>query len=67
MGTATMGRKKSEAGPKPVGVNIKGSEEWAAWLKRAADHCSLSLSAFIDQAARDYAKRRKFTEEGPKR
>lgn len=52
---------------KTVAVTLKGSEEWKNWLERAAKHCRLTVSAFIDTAAMELAKSRGFKEEPPER
>jgi hypothetical protein len=50
-----------------VAVVIKGHEEWKVWLEEAADHCRITVSAFLDTAAAEYAKIRGFKKEPPKR
>lgn len=50
-----------------VAVTLKGSEEWKEWVERAAKHCRLTVSAFMDAAAAEYAKMRGFTEGPPER
>lgn len=69
-----MGRKGQTPEPekpdperKPVGLSMKASPEWTDWLRRAAEHSGLSVSVFIDQAARRYARFHGFDEAPPKR
>jgi uncharacterized protein (DUF1778 family) len=50
-----------------VAVTLKGTEEWKDWLEQAADHCRVTVSAFIDFAAAEYAKAHGFKKEPPKR
>jgi hypothetical protein len=48
-------------------VNIKGNEEWKAWLEEAAAHCRLSVSALVDLAVARYAKSQGFDRKPPER
>lgn len=66
-------KKASKTKAKPVqerravAVTIKGNEAWRDWLEEASDHCRVTISAFLDSAAAEYAKMRGFTKEPPKR
>jgi hypothetical protein len=54
-------------GRRPVALTVKGSEEWRAWLDRAARHCRLSTSALVDLAVTQYARAQGFEEAPPER
>jgi hypothetical protein len=54
-------------GPKPTAMSIKGSREWAAWVRRGAKHCRTDTSKLIDDALVSYLKGRGFKEPPPER
>lgn len=65
-----VGRKAADLPgrePNPIIFAMRGSAEFKAWLQEAADHCNLSVSGFITQAVRDYAKRQRFEKPQPRR
>lgn len=64
---ATKPKAKTVQERRSVAVTIKGNEEWKEWLEQVADHCRVTVSAFLDSAAAEYAKTRGFTKEPPKR
>lgn len=77
-GVATMARAKPPAvdesagldpgpGPKPTALTIKGSPDWAAWVKRGAKHCRTDTSKLVDDALVAYLKSRGFKEQPPER
>jgi hypothetical protein len=66
------GEPRKRPGPEPTGrrptaLTVKGSEEWKAWLERAARYCRVSTSALADLAITDYVKARGFDEPPPVR
>lgn len=68
----TMAKKKAKrtnpgAPRRPVAVVVKGNEKWKAWLEKAASHSRLSVSTFLDLAAKAFAKTQGFSEEPPER
>jgi hypothetical protein len=55
--------RKDPAGFKTIGFRV--SEEYAAWLERAAKHDRATIAAFLDRAAADYAGRMDGFDESP--
>jgi hypothetical protein len=60
-------RTKPGEARRPVAVVVKGNEKWKAWLEKAASHSRLSVSTFLDLAAKAFAKTQGFSEEPPER
>jgi hypothetical protein len=50
-----------------VAVAIKGSPEWKEWVERLANHCRCDVSALVDQALTEHARRNGFGEIPPRR
>jgi predicted transcriptional regulator len=57
---------KAEPRTRPV-LAIKGTDEWADWLRRLADHASLPQTYVVDQALKAYARSIFFDDPMPKR
>lgn len=70
---ATMAKKKavsakrSEPGPRRSVFQMKGTEEWKAWLDELAKTLRMPTSAVVDNALVMYAKAQGFTKEAPER
>jgi len=62
-----QGPKKPSKAPQGVAVAIKGSPEWKEWVERLADHCRCDVSALVDQALTEHARRNGFAEVPPRR
>jgi hypothetical protein len=66
-----MGKKKAIPKPEPerrlTALAIKGSAEWRAWVQEAAEFCRTDTSKLVDAAILEYARKRGFTKEPPKR
>jgi hypothetical protein len=62
-----MAKKKAGDGERKSITTLKGSQEWAAWLERLADHDRNTLAGLIDRALVEYAQNHGFKEEAPKR
>lgn len=52
---------------KPLGVQVRGSDEWKAWIEEAALHSRMSVSGFVDIAVVRFAKEQGFTKPPPER
>jgi len=48
-------------------LTVRMTPEYRQWLERAALHCRMTVSAFLDFAAVAYAKQHGFDEPAPKR
>lgn len=48
-------------------LTIRMTPEYRRWLERAALHSRMTVSAFLDFAAVEYARRHGFDEKAPKR
>jgi hypothetical protein len=55
------------AGRQPILLSLRGDPKWHAWVKRAAGHCRVPVSALIDVAVASYARRQGFEEAPPPR
>jgi hypothetical protein len=65
-----MAKKRAQpAAPQPrrVVVQMKGTDDWKAWLEELAKHLRMPTSAVIDNALVVYAKAQGFTKEAPER
>lgn len=71
LGVVNVGRpkRKSDDGepPRVRIINMKVSEDWAAWLARAAKHGRTDVAKFLDMAAAEYARTIGFDEPAPDR
>lgn len=54
-GAARNKGRKNPEGFRTIGFRV--SDEYAAWLERAAKHDRATIAAFLDRAAADYAGR----------
>ncbi len=52
---------------KPMAIQMRGSDEWRAWVEQGAKHIGLKVPSLIDQALRLYFKENGFTEPPPER
>lgn len=66
MGEAARGEKGKRAGTRPI-MAIKGSEEWADWLRRLSEYVALPQTNLVDQALKAYARSIYFDEPMPMR
>lgn len=66
-GVVVAKKKPGESERRPMVLAMRGAPEWKDWLERAATHCGLSVSAFIEVASRKYAQSEGFKEHPPKR
>lgn len=70
MGLATMGRKKRPATDQPrpgPALTIKGSGDWASWVREGAEFCRTDVSKLVDAALIDYLRARGFDKPAPPR
>jgi hypothetical protein len=77
MAVATMARPKGKTGKPKTGnpsrkasyatVNLKGSDEWKAWVDELAIHCRTDIAKLIDRGLILVAKAEGFTKEAPPR
>lgn len=52
---------------KPLGVQVRGTEEWKEWIEKAAVHCRMSVSALVDISVAKFVKEQGFSEPPPER
>jgi len=52
---------------KPMAIQMRGSDEWRAWVERGAAHIGLKTPTLVDQAVRLYLRENGFTEPPPER
>ena len=61
------GRPPRVGGPKGLILTLRGEAAYKAWLEEAAEHCGLTMSAFMDAAAAAYARSKGFKKKPPER
>lgn len=61
------GSEPDDAGRKPMVVQVRGSQNWKAWVDRLAAFDGIPLAMMVDRAFRVYAKHIGFEEAPPKR
>lgn len=52
---------------KPMAIQMRGSDEWRAWVERGASHVGLKVPTLVDQAVRMYLREHGFTDAPPER
>jgi hypothetical protein len=58
---------KQDPGRRASAVTVKGTDEWKAWLDKAADHCGMTVSGLVDMSVRQFAKKQGFADPPPER
>ena len=75
-GTAGVAKKKPKGHPKvkapsvdrkPMIAQLRGAEEWKAWIERGAAFDTRTVAGLIERAVVVYLKQIGFTEEPPER
>lgn len=77
VGVIDVAKKKPTPGPAPKGpeswnkkpliVNLRGSEDFKAWLQEVASADRQSVSGLVERAVVHYARSIGFTKEAPER
>jgi hypothetical protein len=53
--------------PRRVVVQLKGTDEWKAWLEDLSKHLRMPISSVVDNALVSYAKAQGFVKSPPER
>jgi hypothetical protein len=56
-----------DSGRKPMVVQVRGSQEWKAWVEELAEIDGIPLAMMVDRALRLYARHLGFDKTPPKR
>jgi hypothetical protein len=63
-----MSRQSGKRVPPPSpNLTVRMTQEYKRWLDKAAQHCDMTVSAFLDCAAVAYAQQQGFDEPAPRR
>lgn len=60
-------RKPRDPQERPIAVQVRGRDEWKAWLKEFAEHEGCSMNDLIDRALLDHARIRQYHKMPPER
>lgn len=60
-------KRNPKAVRKPLGIQVRGRDEWKAWVEKGAIHCRLSVSTLVDLAITKFLKDQGFNDPPPNR